>query len=101
MRDAAPDDAGALRDAGGPARDAGRFDAGRLDAGRFDDVPGPGPVILDEWVPLTPEQAECFGLTEPTCATCHLVPGTDQWVLRPTFAGAPPDGMIVTPRDCP
>ena len=64
------DDGGSTRDAGAPI-----------------DV---GPTIPEEWVPITEEQADCLGLTDPACSSCHIVPGTDEWVLRPGFAPSPP-----------
>ena len=57
-------------------------------------------TIPDDWVPLTPEQADCFGLTDPGCAGCHVAPGSDQWVLRPGFAPAPPPDLVIEPGDC-
>jgi hypothetical protein len=91
-------DAGAVRDA--TVRDAA-LDA-RLASDAAPDAPADrdSATIPEEWVPLTPAQAECFGLTHPDCASCHVAPGTDVWVLRPGFAPPPPGGILFEPRDC-
>jgi hypothetical protein len=85
-------ESGRADDAGITRRDASAVDPGR-DGGATEDASAPidvGPTIPEEWVPITEEQAECLGLTDPACASCHIVPGTDEWVLRPGFAPSPP-----------
>lgn len=62
-----------------------------MDAPMFD------AVDADVFGLLTPEQAECLGLTEASCATCHLL--GDDWVLRPPGA-SPPDVIPPPPEDC-
>lgn len=62
------------------------------------------PIILDEWVPITAERARCLGLDDPACASCHVVPGTDQWVLNPTYAPPEPNTGardFTPPSGCP
>jgi hypothetical protein len=85
-------DAG-LADAGRPdagAPDAGAPDAGGPDAGEFD-----AGAPIDEWGPLSPDLADCLGLTEPACAGCHLRAGV--WYLRPRGVPPPPPDTPVPP----
>ncbi len=77
-----------------PGVDSGPRDAG-LDAGRPDlfpdsGLPDAGGCFFDrgDEYRLLFEEAECIGLTDPTCADCHQRP--DGWVLRPRADGTPP-----------
>lgn len=85
----APADGGAeIEDGGGPPEP--------LDSGSIPEDSG-----MAHWIVLTDEQAECLGLTEPSCASCQLRGGV--FYLRPRDVPAPPpdlSGSMGSPAEC-
>lgn len=54
-----------------------------------------GECPRESWRPLTPEQAECLGITRPVCAGCHTRDGV--FYLRPKDAPPPPPDHSAEP----
>lgn len=109
------DDSGAL-DSGPTRTDSGgrdastsmRVDAARSDAGRPDGgsdggfdagvdagPPDAPPDAGDPRWPVDPALADCLGLTDPTCAGCHLRDGV--WYVRPVGVPPPPPSLPPPP----
>jgi hypothetical protein len=98
-----PSDAAAMPDAGAldqPEQDAGFFPIRPPPPlGRPPDGPPPPSMALDAGTAtLSDIQIVCLGLDQPTCVSCHQLPGTTQLVLRPSHAPPPPPDMGVTPE---
>lgn len=81
---------------------ATRPDAPSVDSGQA--IPDAQPdTMVDPRMgrrPVTQDQAECLGLTQPACASCHQIGG--KFFLEPVGGPPPPPDIPVTPSpmDC-
>jgi hypothetical protein len=79
----------------GPGCDA-RASGGRDASVGSCPLTGPAEVVM----PLSVDQAQCAGLTEPSCRGCHQVLKQGCWELRPLNVPPPPPGIPPPPAAC-